>query len=399
MSISEFLFVISAALVGAKLLGELAERLGQPAVVGELVAGAVLGGSVLAIVDPAKTIIHIIAELGVIILLFEIGLETDLKKLMATGLAAAAVAVVGVVLPFALGFGVARAFALPFLAATVCAASLTATSVGITARVLADLRRLHEPEGQIVLGAAVIDDILGLIILSVVSAAVAGGAITVPGVAFITLKAFAFIAVTLYVARLLVPPLFGMLQRMSQDQTLAIMGLVLAFLLALLAEKAGSALIIGAFVAGLALQPTTQARAIKADAVRLGHFFVPIFFVSVGASVDLRTFTQPLVLGVGISLTIVAVIGKIIAGYAPWWFKGRKLVVGIAMVPRGEVGLIFAQTGLTAGVLTSGEFSSVMLMVMATTFIAPIALKRMLTRSADEDDCDAGGVADLTNKA
>jgi Kef-type K+ transport system membrane component KefB len=399
MSITEFLLVVSAILIGAKLMGELAERLGQPAVLGELIAGVLLGASVFSVVDPGNEVVHLFAELGVIILLFEIGLETDLKKLMATGGAAAAVAVVGVALPFFFGFVVGELFGLQTLTAMVMAAALTATSVGITARVLADLRRLHEPEGQIVLGAAVIDDVLGLIILSVVAGIVAGGSVTLAGVAITTIKAFAFIAVVLLAGRLIVPPLFRQLHRVSNDQTIAVMGLVLAFLLALLAEKAGSALIIGAFVAGLALQPSAQAKVIEAGVVRLGHFFVPIFFVVVGAAVDVRTFAQPLVLGLGVALTVVAIVGKVAAGYAPWWFKGRKFVVGVAMVPRGEVGLIFAQTGLTAGVLNTGEFSAVMVMVMATTFVAPIALKRLLTRSSDEVECIAGGVSDLTNEA
>jgi Kef-type K+ transport system membrane component KefB len=185
----------------------------------------------------------------------------------------------------------------------------------------------------------------------------------------------------------------------SSEATIAVMGLVFAFILALLAEHAGSALIIGAFVAGLIMQPTAQRETIERGVVRLGHFFVPIFFVVVGASVDVRSFTQPMVLGLGGAITAVAVIGKMIAGYAPWWFKGRKLVIGVAMVPRGEVGLIFAQTGLTAGALNNGEFSAVMLMVMATTFIAPVALKQVLSRGTADVDDVAGGVAELTHDA
>jgi Kef-type K+ transport system membrane component KefB len=399
MPIGHFLLVISAILIAAKLFGEVSEQLGQPAVLGELIAGVLLGASAFGIVDPTDAIIHIFAELGVILLLFQIGLETDLRKLMKTGAAACAVAVVGVVLPFALGFFVAEAFHLSRVTSIVTGAALTATSVGITARVLADLRRLHEPEGQIVLGAAVIDDVLGLIILSVVSGVVAGGAITIGSIGITTFKAIAFIAVALAAGRLLAPPLFRLLQRVSSEATIAVMGLVFAFILALLAEHAGSALIIGAFVAGLIMQPTAQRETIERGVVRLGHFFVPIFFVVVGASVDVRSFTQPMVLGLGGAITAVAVIGKLSGGYAPWWFKGRKLVIGVAMVPRGEVGLIFAQTGLTAGALNNGEFSAVMLMVMATTFIAPVALKQVLSRGTADVDDVAGGVAELTHDA
>lgn len=178
-SVQEFLFLLIVILVGAKLVGELAERIGQPAVLGELVAGVLVGGSVLGLVDPTLESIHLLAEIGVIILLFQIGLETDLRQLLKVGGASAVVAVVGVVVPFALGYGVAVALGIAQLPSIVIGASLTATSVGITARVLSDLGRLQEPESQIVLGAAVIDDIVGLIILGVVGGLVAGEAVTV----------------------------------------------------------------------------------------------------------------------------------------------------------------------------------------------------------------------------
>ncbi|MEO5510264.1 MAG: cation:proton antiporter [Longimicrobiales bacterium] len=399
MHVAEFLFVIASTLVAAKLLGELAERFGQPAVLGELVAGVLLGASVLGVVHPEVEIIHLLAEVGVIILLFEIGLETDLKKLMSVGPAAFAVALAGVALPFGLGYLVASLFGLDLLPSLVAGAALTATSVGITARVLSDLGRLNDPEGQIVLGAAVIDDVLGLVILSVVGGVVAGGTLSVGGVALTTAAAFGFLAAAIVLGRLVVPPLFAMLGRIGKEQTVAMMGLALAFLFAVIAERVGSAFIIGAFAAGLVIAPTPQHRAVEAGVVRLGYFFVPIFFVAVGAAVDVRSFATLDVTLFGIALTLVAVVGKIAAGYAPWWFKGRKLVIGVAMVPRGEVGLIFAQMGLTTGVLAAGDFSGVMFMVMATTFLAPIALKRLLTKDADGKDPGEYGIAELTTEA
>jgi Kef-type K+ transport system membrane component KefB len=399
MHVDEFLFVLASILIAAKILGELAEHFGQPAVLGELLGGVLLGGSVLSVVDPASNPIQLLSELGVIVLLFEIGLETDLKKLMAVGPAAAAVAVVGVALPFGLGMGVAYMFGLGLMPSLVGGAALTATSVGITARVLADLGRLNDPEGQIVLGAAVIDDVLGLIILSLVSGIVAGGSLTAGVLASTTIIAFGFLAASIIVGKLLVPRLFALIERISREETVALMGLAFAFLLALLAEKAGSAMIIGAFAAGLVLAPTRQAHAVREGTVRLGHFVVHIFFVSVGAAVVVRSFAHPDAILLGIALTAVAVVGKVAAGYAPWWFKGRKFVVGVAMVPRGEVGLIFARTGLTAGVLAAAEFSAIMFMVMATTFIAPIALKKLLTDDVGDDDRASGGVARLTNEA
>ena len=377
MSVDEFLWILIAILVGAKLLGELAERIGQPAVLGELLAGVLLGASVLDIVHHDEEVIHLLAEVGVIVLLFEIGLETQLKRLMKVGAASALTALVGVVLPFALGYVVAIWFGRDQLSAIVIGAALTATSVGITARVLADLGRLQEPESQIVLGAAVIDDVVGLVILAIVSGMIAGAGVTVGGVAWTTLLAFGFIAVVLVIGRLTIPWLFGWLERVGRPETLAIMGLAFAFGTAVLADNAGSALIIGAFAAGLVLAPTRFAHPVEEGVARIGQFFVPIFFVSVGAAVDVRTFADPDVLLFGAALIVVAVIGKFAAGYAPWWMRVKKSVVGIGMVPRGEVGLIFAQAGLTAGVLLPGTYSALTLMVLVTTFMAPPLLRKL----------------------
>lgn len=372
------LVVLAAVLAGAKLLGELAERMGQPAVVGELIAGVLLGPSVFAIVDPTLPVLHALAEIGIIILLFQIGVETKLRKLLSVGGAAAMVAVVGVALPFALGLLAAELLDIASLPGLVVAAALTATSVGITARVLADLGRLQEPESQVVLGAAVIDDIIGLIILAVVAQLVAGASLTFGGIATTTLVAFGFVFAALLAGWLVIRPLFGLLTRIGTEHTLATMALVIGFLTAVLADAVGSALIIGAFTAGLIFAPTTHAPAIERGVIRLGHFFVPIFFVSVGAAVDVRTFTDPRVLLIGAVLVVAGVAGKIAAGFAPFWFKGRKLVIGVGMVPRGEVGLIFAQTGLAAGVLDPGLFSAITFMVIVTTLMAPPALKRLL---------------------
>ncbi|HEX6587894.1 MAG TPA: cation:proton antiporter [Longimicrobiales bacterium] len=377
MAVDQFLFVLIAILVGAKLLGELAERFGQPAVLGELLAGVLLGASVLDVVHHDEEVIHLLAEVGVIVLLFEIGLETQLKKLLRVGAASGLTAIVGVVLPFVLGWLVATWFGRDALTAIVIGAALTATSVGITARVLSDLGRLQEPESQIVLGAAVIDDVIGLIILAVVAGMIAGADVTAGSVAWTTLLAFGFIAAVLIVGRFTIPWLFGWLERVGRAETLAIMGLAFAFGTAVLADNAGSALIIGAFSAGLVLAPTRFAHPVEEGVARLGTFFVPIFFVSVGAAVDVRTFADPAVLLFGFALIVVAVVGKFVAGYAPWWMRVKKSVVGVGMIPRGEVGLIFAQMGLTAGVLSAGTYSALTLMVLVTTFIAPPLLRAL----------------------
>ena len=395
MSFPDFFLVLVAIFVAAKLLGELAERIGQPAVLGELLAGVLLGSSALGIVDHDQEVVRLLAELGVVLLLFEIGLETRLARLLEVGSAALVVACVGVAVPMALGVPVARALGVDPLASLVIGASLTATSVGITARVLSDLGRLQDPEGQIVLGAAVIDDVIGLIILAVIGGVVAGGGIGAAQIARSTVAAFGFLAAALVIGRLLSARLFGMLARLGREQTVAMMGIALALLLSLAALRVGSAMIVGAFAAGLVLSETRQADAVRAGVVRIGHFFVPIFFVSVGAAVDLRALGNRDALVLGAALVAVGTLGKVVAGFAPWWFRGRKLVIGVGMIPRGEVGLIFAQMGLAAAVIDSGEYAAIMLMVMATTFAAPLALRALYKKAPDAGAEGESGVAEL----
>jgi Kef-type K+ transport system membrane component KefB len=399
LSVPQFLFLLVSILVAAKLFGELAERIGQPAVLGELLAGVVLGTSVLGLVDPGVGTVHLLAELGVILLLFQIGLETDLHRLIQVGPAAATVAVVGVCLPFLGGYLVATVLGLPTMPAVVCGAALTATSVGITARVLSDLGRLQEPESQIVLGAAVLDDVIGLVILAVVAQAMGGAELTAFSAGRTTVIAFGFVAVVLLVGRLVVPWLFDLVSRVGREETLGTMGVAFAFLVAWMADAAGSALIIGAFAAGLVIAPTAHSHVIELGVMRLSMLFVPIFFVAVGAAVDVRTFNDPFVLTVGGGLIAVAIIGKFAAGYAPFWFKGRKAIVGAGMIPRGEVGLIFAQLGLTSGVLTAGLFSALTMMVMATTFVAPPLLRMLFPPATGADAGDHMPLTRITTEA
>ena len=389
LSVPQFLGLLVVMLGAARLCGAVAKALGQPTVLGELVAGVLLGSSVLGLVNPHVEVIHLLAELGVILLLFAIGLETDLRKLMKVGGASAAVATVGVVLPFALGYAACRLLGLGNLVAIVAGAALTATSVGITARVLSDLGRLQEPESQIVLGAAVIDDIIGLVILTVVAGLVQGEQVTILSVAKITALAFGFLLATLIVGSLVVPHVVRVASKIDLPGTTTILAVILVFGLAWLADKAGSAVIIGAFAAGLLLAGSPKAREIEHGVTELGNFFVPLFFVSVGAAVDVRVFnpidpSNRSTLLVGGLLILVAVVGKFAAGYAAPWFKGKKSVIGVGMIPRGEVGLIFAQMGLASGVFDAKLFSAVTLMVMVTTFLAP-PLLRLLFPPKDAD--------------
>jgi Kef-type K+ transport system membrane component KefB len=400
------LFAMLVVMLGvAKVAGSLAQRIGQPGVLGELVGGVIVGQSGFHLVDTGYETVHMLSELGVFILLLAIGLETDLRKLVRVGATSMAVAVLGVVLPLGLGYIACRMLGLTSLVAIMAGAALTATSVGITARVLSDLGRLRDVEGQIILGAAVIDDILGLVVLTVITNLARGEPVTVINIAATAAAAFGFLGAVLLAGRFLVPWLSRIMQTIDLPGTPTIMGLILAFGLAWLAEKSGSAMILGAFAAGLLLASAPRAAEIERGITALGHFFVPLFFVVVGASVDLRSL-NPLepqgrfALLVGSVLIVVGVIGKLFAGYAPWWFKGDKSLIGVGMIPRGEVGLIFAQMGLTTGVFNQGLFTSTTLMVIVTTFLAPPLLKSRLSARPSRHPAEASeGIEDLVMEA
>jgi Kef-type K+ transport system membrane component KefB len=399
VDVAGFFLALAAILVAAKVLGELAERIGQPAVLGELVAGVLLGGSALGVVPhdgvPGE-MMHVLAQLGVLLLLFEIGLETDLREMFRVGPASLAVALVGVLLPFGLGFAWWAYAPHPAsgggdltTAAIFIGATMTATSVGITARVLSDLGRMSTPEARVVIGAAVIDDVLGLVILSVVSGVAAGAAVTVIGVLRTLAVAVGFLVVAVLAGRFLMPRLFDLVVRMRVRYVLLVFAVAFALALSSLASLAGSAFIIGAFAAGLILSGTNQFDTIEHEVRPVASVFTPIFFVSVGASVNLRLLdpTSPGARGtlvVAAALILIAIVGKLAAGWAAPWVRMRRLVVGVGMVPRGEVGLIFADIGRRSGVLNEEVFGAVLLMIMATTFVAPPALKALFGPAAPE---------------
>lgn len=392
------LLVIAALLTTAKLLGALAQRAGQPAVLGELLAGVILGSSVLGLLDPSEPVIHALSELGVIVLLFEIGLHTDLRSMAKVAGTATTVGLVGVIFPFALGYYSASAvLGFDRIPALVCGAALTATSIGISARVLADLGQLDSREGQVVLGAAVLDDVIGLIVLSVVTSVVLGGSWTVSGVAVTAALAIGFIALALTLGRFLARPVFASLRKIRTSGTLGVVALAFAFLLSSLAASAGSAMIIGAFAAGVVLNGSAERAEIDRAATTIGHFLVPVFFASVGAAVQLSSFADPRTLAAGGLLIVVGVIGKFAAAYAPWWFNGNRRLIGVAMIPRGEVGLIFAQMGLSTKAITPAVFSALTLMVMVTTFLAPplLALVGRGQQPSPGNLSGEGGIDDL----
>ncbi len=418
--VTSLLGTLVVVLLLAKVMGSLAQRLGQPGVLGELLAGVILGVSIFGIVDTShihlfehaasgeykpveiNSVLHFLAEMGVIILLFEIGLETDLKQLLKVGASSMVVACVGVALPFLFGYLVCVWLGYTGLVAIVAGATLTATSVGITARVLSDLNRLQEPESQIILGAAVIDDVIGLVILAVVELLTRGQEVTVGLVAQTTGIAFGFLVGTILLGGLLIPPIINWIEKSRFAGTPTLMAMICVMALAWAADKCGSAMIIGAFAAGLLLRKTEAAHAIEHGVAQLGQFFVPIFFVYVGASVDVRVL-NPLVeanwptLRMGALLIVAAILGKFLCGYAPFWFRGRKHVIGVGMIPRGEVGLIFANMGLATGVFDTGLFSAATIMVMVTTFVAPPLLRITFPPLPSSGPQEEQGIETLVN--
>jgi Kef-type K+ transport system membrane component KefB len=399
---------VAVMLVIAKLGGELFERLGQPSVLGELVAGVLLGNLVILGFTGAEGLktnetIAALAELGVIILLFEVGLESDLRQMVEVGWSSLLVAVLGVVAPFLLGWGVS-AYLIPeeatlghvFIGATLCA-----TSVGITARVFKDLGKLATREARIILGAAVIDDVLGLLILAVVAgairAAATGGVLSMLDVVLIAAKSIAFLVGAIVIGHLLVPRLLRGAGRLETRGVLLTLAISFCLFLAWASAKVGLAPIVGAFAAGLILDEVhyepTGGR-VERDLGDLLHpvstVLVPIFFVLMGLKVDLRLFARVDILGLAAALTVAAIIGKQICAAGVVERGINRLAIGVGMIPRGEVGLIFAGIGATLmlpsangvnePVIGPATFGAVVIMVIITTLITPPALKWALGR-------------------
>lgn len=390
-------------IVAAKLGGEVFERLSQPAVLGELVLGVVIGNLGLVglhALDFLKTDpgLALLGELGVILLLFQVGLETDLAEMIAVGWSSLLVAILGVVAPFLLGWGVAAWFvpdestlAHAFLGATLCA-----TSVGITARVLQDLDKSQTREARIVLGAAVIDDVLGLLVLAVISGLIAaadsGSTLSSGAILAIIVKAAAFLLGAIFVGRWLAPHLFRLAAKLRGHGVLLTTALAFCFGLAYLSGKLGLAPIVGAFAAGILLDPLhyrhfSERGEHEVDELvkPIGLLLVPVFFVLMGIRVDLSTFADVTVLGFAAVLTLAAILGKMICALGVLERGVDRLSVAVGMVPRGEVGLIFAAIGSTLQidgepVISPRIFSAIVIMVIVTTLLTPPVLKATLGR-------------------
>ena len=424
-AVGENLLWLALILMSARLFSPLAQRIGFPAVLGELLLGVLLGNLSLLGIGLFDTIakdpiIAFIAELGVIVLLLQIGLETRLADLVKVGARAAAVGCVGIALPFVLGAFLVGPWLLPgqsqntylFLGAT-----LAATSVGITGRVFRDLGKLGIPAARIVLGAAVIDDVLGLVILAVVSSLVQAGSVSVGEVSWIIAQAVLFLAGSIWIGRMIAPHSSRWLAQLDAGPSM-LFAQVLATGLALawLAHAIGLAPIIGAFAAGLLFEPfflkdfrtpqiVQEIEPLMRDPESrplmdrlmpilsrhtghqhehmiepIGYFFVPVFFVLTGMQVDLKTLADPSIVAIALGVTVVAIAGKLAAGY----FAGSagRWIVGWGMVPRGEVGLIFAMVGKQLGVMDEAMFSVIVIMVILTTLVTPPVLTWLLRKDS-----------------
>ncbi len=387
-------------LLSAKLLGFLFKKINIPSVLGELCAGIILGPSLLGLITPDK-VLNLLAEIGVVFLLFEVGLHTDVSRLLNTGRKPVIVAFIGFILPIILGFFVARCFHFSNLCALFIGGTLSATSIGISLRVLADLNKQHTHEAQIVLGAAILDDIFGVLLLSILYSFAVEGQVSLLAVFVLGGSTLLFIWLA---------PIFAKMVFWSATQYvpakvfapfLLFLSLLFIFVFSLSAHCLGAPPIIGGFVAGIALSrqfglvlknnknlklihlfntmlkiDNPYFERLEKQIAPLIYIFTPIFFVMVGVSINFReiqgsTFFWLL----AASLFMMALLSKFLSGFFIKEPRKLQTLVGVAMIPRGEVGLIFASLGLSSGIFTTETYACLVLVVALTTFLPPFLLK------------------------
>jgi Kef-type K+ transport system membrane component KefB len=409
----------------SKVGGELCTRIDLPPVLGELVAGVLVGISALhllifpegsAIVGSDSVlmqflqtsahlspeafdyvfhaqgeVISVLAELGVVVLLFEIGLQSDLKELLRVGPQATLVAIVGVVTPFALGTaGLMLLFHTPVIPAIFAGAALTATSIGITAKVLSEIGRLTSREGQIIIGAAVMDDVLGIIVLAVVASLARDGQVEVANVVYLIISSAVFLVGAIWLGRLLSPLFVSIVDGMQTRGKLLLVSLIFAFVLSYVAQIIHLEAILGSFAAGLILAETEKRKELEEQVLPIADMFVPIFFIVVGARTDVSVL-NPFVpenregLIIAAFLIAVAIAGKVVTGLAVFGQPGiNRLAIGVGMIPRGEVGLVFSAVGSASGVLSKSLNAAIIVMVILTTFVAPPLLRIVFAKGDGE---------------
>ena len=414
--------------LASKIGGELSNRVGLPPVLGELVGGVIVGVSALdllvfpegggnasnsvimnfiqataglnqqeavATFAAQSEVISVLAELGVVILLFEIGLESNLKELMAVGIQATVVAVVGVAVPFAAGtVGLMTFFGISAVPAIFAGAALTATSIGITSKVLSELGSLSSKEGQIILGAAVIDDVLGIIVLAVVASLAKTGEIDVTNVIYLIISATGFLLGAILLGNVFNKSFVAVVERLKTRGELVIPALIFAFVMAYLAAAIHLEAILGAFAAGLVLDETDKRRELEKQVVPIADMLVPIFFVTVGAKTDLGVLNPAIPsnregLAIASFLIVIAIIGKVVTGLAVFGQPGiNRLAIGVGMIPRGEVGLVFAGVGSASGALSKPLEAAIIMMVILTTFLAPPLLRFVFPQATTADESE-----------
>ena len=376
------LFVLFAA---AKLAGELLEHVGQPAVVGELVAGVLVGPHVLGWVDAPGEVLEVVAQLGVIFLLFTVGLETSVGDLRRVGGVATSVGVLGVVLPLGAGVGLMLLLGYPTTDALFVAAALVATSVGVTARVLRDAGALGTTPARVVLGAAVVDDILAIVVLAVVAGLAAGGFDTL-AIAILVIEVIVFLAVVLLAGPGLTRRLSTAVRIPGIPDSAFLTAVLVTLGLAALSETIGLAAIIGAFLAGSIFEFRREEVVTQVEPVY--ELLVPFFFAITGTHLDPSVLADASILGLAAAVTVVAIVTKVAGGWLGSLRLGRRdaLAVGVGMVPRGEVGLIVASLGLSLGVISQELYAVVLVMTIVTTLATPPVLRPMLARASGEED-------------
>lgn len=391
MDVHNFILQLVLILIAARVVGEAANRVKIPSVIGEVAAGVLIGPSLLGWVETSIPI-HLLAQIGIILLLFEVGIETDIGRLTSAGLKAITVAILGVILPFAGGFLTSYyAFNFSILASLFIGSTLTATSIGITLRILRDLKRHATHEAQVIIGAAVLDDVIGIVLLTMLYEFASRGGVNLWNAA----KIFGFIALFFCIAPLAAKWISHTIRRWEEKSDIpgllptTIIALILLF--AWLAYQLGAPELLGGFAAGLALsrqfflpfsaflhQSESFSERVEQQMRPIIYLFTPIFFVAIGLSLNLREINwgSPFVWILSLSLLIVAAIGKSLSGML---LKREtllsKIIIGAAMVPRGEVGLIFANVAKSAGAINGDVYTALILVICATTLIAPFSLR------------------------
>ncbi len=392
MDIHLLFLQLALILFVGRVIGDFFNKLSLPSVLGEILAGIILGSSVLGIVE-ANQAIKVLAEIGIILLLFHVGLEADFHQLKKVGFFAFIVAVVGATTPMFLGTIVSYYFFnLPLATSLFIGGTLTATSIGITVKIISELGRLNERFAQIVLGAAVLDDIIGVIVLSVLYEYSKKGTLDLNGTILLTVYIGTFFILSPLLAKLMVKLINIFSNKLESEEFIPVAIMSTVFFFAFLSHEVGSPEILGAFIVGLALsrkfvfpfatflkieEKEKIVKKIEHYILPIGYIFIPIFFVDIGLSLNLKAidFSSTTFWEISIILMIIAFIGKLVSGF---FIKGNikeKILIGFSMLPRGEVGLIFAEIGKQSKLFNDVLYASIIFVVAITTLVSPISLK------------------------